>query len=127
MKEQFHSVTDWNDESNRLRGQYQTQLEAVSEERQHLRQQIQLLRDELRISERTGQGFEMRQRTEAIQLEAEQVRIRLVRDALLTVHGLPHTNHRPSAWWLPMVDRSGEWFRTIADTAELYLEPLHSA
>lgn len=56
--------------------------------------------------------------------EAEIARAKLARNALQTIHGLPHTEHRPSAWWFPLVDASGGWFHRLTATAEFYLEPL---
>ncbi len=59
-----------------------------------------------------------------IECEAEAAKAILARNALQTVNGLPHTSRRPSAWWFPLVDSSGEWFRRLAATADYYLEPL---
>jgi hypothetical protein len=59
-----------------------------------------------------------------IEAEAEIARAGLVRNALQTIQGLPHTGNRPSAWWFPVVDPSGGWFRRLTETAEFYLESL---
>lgn len=59
-----------------------------------------------------------------IEAEAERAKARLARNTVTAVEGLPHTNYRPSAWWFPLVDPSGAWFRRLSDTAEYYLEDL---
>lgn len=62
-----------------------------------------------------------------IEAEAEIARGKLVRNALQAIHGLPHTGNRPSAWWFPLVDPSGAWFRRLTETAEFHLESLDGA
>ena len=47
-----------------------------------------------------------------------------IANAIRTIDGLPHANLRPSAWWFPLADPSGAWFDRVAESAQLYLEPL---
>ncbi len=63
-------------------------------------------------------------RRQAIELEAELKRARLIREAIIASEGLRHANHRPSAWWFRMVSPDGLWFRETVNTAHCYLEPL---
>ena len=44
--------------------------------------------------------------------------------AFLTAEGLEHTQLRPSAWWLPLVDPSGAWLDAMASGTKARLEPL---
>lgn len=76
------------------------------------------------VVERGPEATNARVTKERIEAEAERAKAELARNALQAIHGLPHTAHRPSSWWFPVVDPSGAWFRRLAETAEYYLEPL---
>lgn len=82
------------------------------------------LRQKRMAVERGEAATEARATMRRLQVEAERAKARIARNALLTVDSLPHTDHRPSAWWFPLVDPSGAWFDQVAHTAEYYLEPL---
>jgi len=64
------------------------------------------------------------ERRRTIELEAELKRMRLIRDAIVSSKGLKNANHRPSAWWFPLVCPDGKWFRSTIQSAQAYLEPL---
>ena len=74
--------------------------------------------------ERGPEATEARKALRRIEAEAERAKARLARNAVSVSLGLPHTNYRPSAWWFPLVDRSGAWFRRLSETAEYHLEHL---
>ena len=76
--------------------------------------------------ERGAEAQSAREERARIEAEAGYARLHLVRNALLTCTGLTHTQHRPTAWWLPMVDPAGDWLRRIAHATEVYLQPLMS-
>lgn len=59
-----------------------------------------------------------------VEADAERERARQAAHALRTLHGMPHAERRPTAWWFPLVDPSGAWFSRVADTARYRLEPL---
>lgn len=59
-----------------------------------------------------------------IELEIEFKRLNLVREAVITSHGLEKSGHRPSAWWFPLVSSDGCWFKETMRKAEYRLEPL---
>ena len=86
--------------------------------------EIKQLTRERKIIERSPKALEARQALQRIEAEAEIAKARLAKNALQTIHGLVHTDYRPSAWWFPQVDPSGAWFNRVADTAELRLEEL---
>jgi chromosome segregation ATPase len=62
------------------------------------------------------------ERRRSIELEAELKRLSLIREAVINSDGLNHANHRPSAWWFPLVCPGGKWFRQTIESAEYYLE-----
>jgi hypothetical protein len=86
--------------------------------------EVRALKTERLALERGEEAVAARDMLRRIESEAEQAKARLAKNALQTVNGLPHTNYRPSAWWFPLVDPSGAWFRRLAETAEYHLEPL---
>lgn len=75
--------------------------------------------------ERGDEATAARETLRQIEAEAERAKARRARNALQALYGLPHTNYRPSAWWFPLVDSSGEWFDRLTGTAEYYLERLN--
>lgn len=66
----------------------------------------------------------IRERRKDIALEAEMVRLRLIREAIVATDGLEHAGHRPAAWWFPLVCPEGSWFRATMAGAEYRLEML---
>jgi hypothetical protein len=122
----FRSVEEWTQEEAARREAFGEREAEIMREKETLRRQLWHTRNQGWHIERGAEAQQARQTLRQIEDETELARLRLVRNALLTLEGLPHTAHRPSAWWLPMVDASGKWFREIAETAECYLEPLLS-
>ena len=86
--------------------------------------QARQLHRERKEIERAPEATAARTTLRRIETEAEIAKARLAKNALQTLHGLPHTDYRPSAWWFPQVDPSRAWFNRVADTAALRLEEL---
>ena len=74
--------------------------------------------------ERGPEAVATRNRIAEIVRDAQMTQLELVRAAFLTVEGLEHTQLRPSAWWLPLVDPSGAWLDAMASGTKARLEPL---
>lgn len=74
--------------------------------------------------ERGEQNQRARQRAAEIERLAELRKMELVRQAILVSEGLTHTDHRPTFWWIPLVDPSGGWFDRIVQGTEMYLEEI---
>jgi hypothetical protein len=58
----------------------------------------------------------------ALEREAEQARLKQIRDAYLTAEGLLQTHARPAAWWFLLIGRA--WFKACAAALEAKLERL---
>jgi hypothetical protein len=87
-------------------------------------EEVRELKVERMRLERGPEASAARDALRRIESEAERAKARLARNALQTVHGLPHTDFRPSAWWFPLVDDTGAWFARLTETAEFHLEEL---
>ena len=81
-------------------------------------------RRQRRRLERSPEAVAARARLSEIVQDAQMARLELVRNAFLTLEGLEHTQLRPSAWWLPLVDSSGAWLAAMAAGTKARLEPL---
>ena len=81
-------------------------------------------RRQRRLLERGPEATEARAKIAEIVRDAQMARLDLVRDAYLTLEGLEHTQLRPTAWWLPLVDPTGAWFEAIVAGTQARLEPL---
>lgn len=103
---------------------FDDRLKSILKDRAAAHDEIMRIRQEREERERNPEAIKMRERRRNIVREAELARIHLVRNAILSSEGLTHPDHRPTAWWLPMVCPKGCWFEQIVETAELYLEEL---
>lgn len=122
----FRSVQEWNVAEKAVRVSYERELRQIEHDKRSLRQEIISLKFQRLHLERGSQASEARAAIRSIEISAELARLKLIRNALLTCEGLEHTNHRPSAWWIPMLDPSGQWFERIVQTTEMYTEKLIS-
>jgi hypothetical protein len=118
------ATADWTPEETARRAAFLQERDDLERRKRVLRAEIADLKARRWHIERGPEATAARATLRHAEDEAELARLRLIRNALLTMEGLTHTNHRPSAWWLPMVDAAGNWFRRIVATTELYTEPL---
>lgn len=88
------------------------------------RAEVARLKPQRQMLERGEENRRARQRVLEIERLAELRKMELVRQAILVSEGLVHTNHRPTFWWIPLVDPSGGWFDRITRQTELYLEEI---
>ncbi len=120
----FRSVSEWTPEAHATRAAYKEAARALCLQKRSVCGEIRELKVRRLALERSADAVNARETLAQIEARAELARMQLVRNALLTIEGLTHTNHRPSVWWLPVLDPAGDWFRRLADTAEVYMEPL---
>lgn len=98
----------------------------IIEKRAHIRAARSEREKVKRAAESLAKGPEASTlRDELCRLEAQLARARaeVARDAVLC-EGLLLANYRPSAWWFPLVDPSGGWFRRLTETMEMRFEPM---
>lgn len=81
-------------------------------------------RRQRRLLERNVEAQQARATIAEIVRDAQLARLDLVRNAFLTIEGLEHTQLRPTAWWLPLVDPSGQWFAAMVAGTKARLEEL---
>lgn len=93
-------------------------------QRKNLLNRVTSLKAERLSIERGERATQARNLSSDLLNEVELARVRLVRNALLTIEGLSHTSHRPSFWWFPLVDSSGGWYRRLIETTEMYTQAL---
>jgi hypothetical protein len=122
----FRSVQDWSEAQRSERARLSERVEDALRTRRAMLRERRSLQSRRRAAERHPDLESLRARKSALELEAEKERLRIVRNALLVTVGLPHTDHRPPAWWLPFVDPTGHWFAHIVETTYAYVEPLET-
>ena len=122
----FRCTTVWTPEAAAQRAEFDFALRELETTKRNVCNLIRPLRDQRHAIERGAEALEARATLARIEEEGERARLLLVRNALLTIESLLHTNHRPSAWWLPLLDTPGDWFRQIVATTQIYTEPLLS-
>lgn len=66
----------------------------------------------------------IRERRSDMALEAEMMRLRLIREAIVSTEGLRRAGYRPSAWWFSLVCPDGTWFKKTMDLTQYRLEYL---
>lgn len=88
------------------------------------RAEVARLKPQRQMLERGEENRRARQRVLEIERLVELRKMELVRQAILVAEGLVHTNHRPTFWWIPLVDPSGGWLDRITRQTELYLEEI---
>lgn len=120
----FRATAVWTPEEEAKRAALEARLADRLAARRATLARIQSLKTARLALERGPEAMAARAEIERTEAEAERARLRLVRNAILTRTGLVHTQHRPSAWWLPMVDPGGAWFQRIVQTTEVYTEPV---
>ena len=118
------SVAEWTPTQEAKRAEFDQRERDIAREKRSVCASVVALKAQRWNIERGEEATECRRRRSAIADAAETARMRLIRNALLTTESLTHTAHRPSAWWFPMADASGAWFRRLVETTEIYTEPL---
>lgn len=107
--------------------EHEAALEMVSArhaERRRLADKRREVTRAFRRMERSGKAAKARRTLARVEQMAEIERLRLARNAILACEGLPRTEARPAAWWLPLVDPEGAWYAAIRRSTRCRLERL---
>ncbi len=107
------------------RGRLSDEVHRIAREIEAARDEWRALQDEQEQLVGSEEAMRCRTRRQSISLEAELMRMTLIREAIISSDGLEKAGHRPSAWWMPLVCPSGKWFQATARRARFYLEPLN--
>ncbi|HSI72340.1 MAG TPA: hypothetical protein VK934_04125 [Fimbriimonas sp.] len=100
------------------------EIEEILHARTELQNQMHQLRKRQNELVKDPEIQKVHERRRGIELEAELMRLTLIREAVIASRGLQAANRRPSAWWFRLVCPDGLWFRETVDTAGYYLERL---
>jgi chromosome segregation ATPase len=106
------------------RAEWIREIEGVNDGLEDVRAVMRRLRSEQIGLVNDPEVQEAHARRQAIELEAELKRMRMIRGAVTASRGLLASSQRPSAWWFRIVSPNGAWFRQTIDTADAYLEEL---
>lgn len=108
----------------KARAEFTERIRELRLQRKAARARLADLRAQIAREFQCESAIAARERRREIVREAEMARLRVVRDALITIRALEQSNVRPSAWWMPLVTPDGSWIRGIKERMELRLEPL---
>lgn len=104
---------------------FDTRIASLREERKELRARLLRIRAKQAEVASTEEAICARTRRDEIQREVQLARVKVVRGAVVACEGLSRCNHRPSAWWFPVVSPHGEWVNNVYRSMELRLEELN--
>ncbi|MDI9636689.1 hypothetical protein QM565_13115 [Geitlerinema splendidum] len=100
-------------------------VEAIDNRKSELLEQLSALQAQQEALVTHPDVVRCRERRAATAFEAELMRIRLIREAVVASEGLERSGFRPSAWWFPLVCPDGTWFRATMARAKYSLERLN--
>ncbi|ARU39859.1 hypothetical protein CCB80_01390 [Armatimonadetes bacterium Uphvl-Ar1] len=115
---------DAGDVEQKKREEFGAKITAVDRRIQDLKIVFRSLEDEQRSLVDSPVVRRIRDKRFNIALEAELMRVKLIREAVVSGEGLAKAGYRPSAWWFPLVCPDGTWFRSTMMKTECRLEPL---
>ncbi len=103
---------------------FDTQITALKNTAKDAKQQAAEMKPLRMQMEKGPENKALRQKIAQYEAIIELRRSEILRDAYLVSHGLTHTQHRPTGWWIPLVDPSGHWFTAIAEGTTAYLQEM---